>query len=96
MGSMRKCRLSHYRQERPTGGFVSGSTATNAASLRVVSHKAATLTFSRLRGSSSMSGRLNVGPCSGSEVEVDESCFVGGARAGAVVALRGRIRSLAC
>ncbi len=49
MGSMRKSRLSHYKQDRLTEHFVSGSTARTAASLCGVNRKTAAFYFLRLR-----------------------------------------------
>ncbi len=49
MGSMRKSRLSHYKQDRLTEHSVSGSTARTAASLCSVNRKIATFYFLRLR-----------------------------------------------
>jgi len=49
MDSMRKSRLSHYKQDRLTEHFVSGSTARTAASLCGVNRKTAAFYFLRLR-----------------------------------------------
>ena len=49
MGSMRKSRLSTYKQDRLTEHFVSGSTARTAASLCGVNRKTAAFYFLRLR-----------------------------------------------
>jgi len=49
VGSMRKSRLSHYKQDRLTEHFVSGSTARTAASLCSVNRKSAAFYFLRLR-----------------------------------------------
>jgi len=49
MGSMRKVRLSHYKQDRLTEHFISGSTAGTAASLCGVNRKTAAFYFLRLR-----------------------------------------------
>ncbi|VAV87183.1 hypothetical protein MNBD_ALPHA07-2161 [hydrothermal vent metagenome] len=49
MGSMRKRRLSHYKQDRLTEHFASGSTARTAAILCGVDRKTAAFYFLRLR-----------------------------------------------
>jgi len=49
MGSMRKSCLSHYKQDRLTEHFVSGSTARTAASLCGVHRNTAAYYFLRLR-----------------------------------------------
>jgi len=49
MGSMRKSRLSHYKQAQLTEYFVSGTTARTAASLCGVNRKTAAFYFLRLR-----------------------------------------------
>ena len=49
MGSMRKSRLSCYKQGRLTEHFVAGSTARTAASLCGVNRKTAAFFFLRLR-----------------------------------------------
>lgn len=49
MGSMRKSRLSIYKQDRLIEHFVSCSTARTAASLCGVNRKSAALYFLRLR-----------------------------------------------
>ena len=49
MGSMRKSRLSHYKQDRLLEHFVSGSTALTAARLCGVNRKTAAFFFRRLR-----------------------------------------------
>ena len=49
MGSMRKSRLSQYKQGRLVEHFVAGTTARTAASLCGVNRKTAALYFLRLR-----------------------------------------------
>ncbi len=49
MGSMRKSRLSHYKQDRLTEHFISGSTARTMASLCGVNRKTAAFYFLQLR-----------------------------------------------
>ena len=49
MGSMRKSRLSKYKQGRLVEHFVAGTTARTAASLCGVNRKTAALYFLRLR-----------------------------------------------
>lgn len=49
MGSMRRSRLSHYKQDRLSEHFVSGSTARTAASLCGVNRKTSAFFFLRLR-----------------------------------------------
>ena len=81
MGSMRKCRLSHYKQDRLSEHFVSGSTARTAASLCVVNRKTAALFFLRLREVIAYELETESEAMFGGEIEVDES-YSGGRRKG--------------
>ena len=81
MGSMRKSRLSHYKQDRLTEHFVSGSTARTAASLCGVNRKTAAFYFLRLREIISYELEAESEAMFGGEIEVDESYF-GGRRKG--------------
>lgn len=81
MGSMRKSRLSHYKQDRLIEHFVSGSTALTASSLCGVNRKTATYFFLRLREIITRELEAESGTQFGGEIEVDESYF-GGRRKG--------------
>ncbi len=81
MGSMRKSRLSHYKQDRLTEHFVSGSTARTAASLCGVNRKTAAFYFLRLREIIAYELEAESQAMFGGEIEVDESYF-GGKRKG--------------
>ena len=81
MGRMRKSRLSHYKQDRLTEHFVSGSTARTAASLCGVNRKTAAFFFLRLREIIAYELEVESEAMFGGEIEVDESYF-GGRRKG--------------
>ncbi|MFV2033289.1 MAG: IS1595 family transposase [Gammaproteobacteria bacterium] len=81
MCHMRKSRLSHYKQNRLTEHFVSGSTARTAASLCGVNRKTAAYFFLRLREIIAYELEGESESMFGGEVEVDESYF-GGQRKG--------------
>lgn len=85
MGTMRKSRLSHYKQDRLIEHFVSGSTALTAARLCGVNRKTATYFFLRLREIIALELEAESEAMFGGEIEVDESYF-GGKRKG----MRGR------
>ena len=77
MGHMRKSRLSHYRQDRLTKHFVSGSTDRTAASLCGVNRKTAAFFFLRLREIIAYELEAESEAIFGGEIEVDESYFGG-------------------
>lgn len=81
MGSIRKSRLSHYKQERLTEHFVSGSTARTAACLCGVNGKTTAFYFLRLREVIAYELEAESEAIFGGETEVDESYF-GGKRKG--------------
>ena len=81
MGSMRKSRLSPYKQDRLTEYFVSGSTARITASLCGVNRKTAAFYFLRLREIIAYELEAESEAMFGGEIEVDESYF-GGRRKG--------------
>lgn len=81
MGSIRKSRLSHYKQERLTEHFVSGSTARTAACLCGVNGKTTAFYFFRLREVIAYELEAESEAIFGGETEVDESYF-GGKRKG--------------
>ena len=81
MGSMRKSRLSHYKQDRLTEHFISGSTARTMASLCGVNRKAAAFYFLQLREVVAYEQKDGSEALFGGEIEVDESYF-GGRRKG--------------
>ena len=81
MGSMRKCRLSKYKQGRLVEHFVAGTTARTAASLCGVNRKTAALYFLRLREIIAYELEAETADMLGGEIEVDESYF-GGRRKG--------------
>ena len=81
MGSMRKSRLSHYKQARLVEHFVAGTTARTAASLCGVNRKTAALYFLRLREIIAYELEAESTAMFGGEIEVDESYF-GGRRKG--------------
>ncbi len=81
MGSMRKSRLSPYKQDRLSEHFVSGSTARTAASLCGVNRKKAAFYFLRLREIIAYELEAESEAMFGGEIEVDESYF-GGRRKG--------------
>ena len=81
MGSMRKSRLSKYKQGRLVEHFVAGTTARTAASLCGVNRKTAALYFLRLREIIAYELEAGTNNMFGGEVEVDESYF-GGRRKG--------------
>jgi transposase len=77
MGSMRKSRVSHYKQGRLTAHFVSGP----MASLCGVNSKTAAFIFLRLREIIAYELEAESEAMFGGEIEVDESYF-GGQRKG--------------
>ena len=81
MGSMRKSRLSKYKQGRLIEHFVAGTTARTAASLCSVNRKTAALYFLRLRKIIAYELEVETADMFGGEIEVDESYF-GGKRKG--------------
>ncbi len=81
MGSMRKSRLSPYKQDRLTEHFVSGSTARSTASLCVVNRKTASFYFLLLREIIAYWPGAESEAIFGGYIEVDESYF-GGRRKG--------------
>ena len=81
MVSMRKSRLSRYRQDRLIEHFVAGTTARTAASLCGVNRKTAAFYFHRLREIVQLELDAENEAMFGGEIEVDESYF-GGKRKG--------------
>ena len=81
MGSMRKSRLSNYKQDRLIEYFVSGSTARTAATLVGVNKSTAAYYFHRLREIIAYELEQESNEVFGGEIEVDESYF-GGRRKG--------------
>ena len=81
MGSMRKSRLSKYKQGRLVEHFVAGTTARTAASLFGVNRKTAALYFLRLRKIIAYELEAETADMLSGEIEVDESYF-GGKRKG--------------
>ena len=81
MGSMRKSRLSPYKQDRLTKHFVSGSTARITTSLCGVNRKTVAFYFLRLREIIAYELEAESEAMFGGEIEVDESYF-GGRRKG--------------
>ena len=81
MGSMRKSRLSHDKQELLIEHFVSSSTSLTAARLRGVNRKTSSSFFLRLREIIALELEVESEAMFGGEVEVDKSYF-GGRRKG--------------
>ena len=81
MGSMRKSRLSRYKQDRLVAYFVSGSTARTAATLVGVNKTTAAYYFHRLREIIAYELEQESNEVFDGEIEVDESYF-GGKRKG--------------
>ena len=81
MGTMRKSRLSDYKQDRLIEHFVSGSTALTAASLCGVNRKTAAFFFLRLREIIAIELEEESEAMFGGEIEGDES-YLGGKRKG--------------
>ena len=81
MGTMRKSRLSHYKQDRLIEHFVAGTTARTAACLCGVNRKTAAFYFLRLREVIALELEAESEAMFGGEIEVDESYF-GGKRKG--------------
>jgi len=81
MSSMRKSRLSNYKQDRLIEYFVSGSTARTAATLVGVNKSTAAYYFHRLREIIAYELEQESNEVFGGEIEVDESYF-GGRRKG--------------
>ena len=79
--SMRKSRLSQFKQERLLEHFVAGTTARCAASLVGVNFKTSAYYYRRLRESIALELELESDEVFGGEIEVDESYF-GGKRKG--------------
>ena len=82
MGSMRKSRLSKYKQGRLVEHFVAGTTARTAASLCGVNRKTAALYFLRLREIIAYELEAETADMLGGEIEVDESYFGGKGKRG--------------
>lgn len=74
---MRKSRLDHYKQDRLSDHFVSGSTARTAASLCGVNRKTAAFFVLRLREIIAYELEAESEAMFGGEVEVDERYFGG-------------------
>ena len=81
MGSMRKSRLSHHKQDRFQEHFVAGTTARCAASLVGVNFKTGAYYFHRLREIIAHNLEQEADAVFSGEIEVDESYF-GGKRKG--------------
>ena len=81
MVSMRKCRLSVYKQDRLVEHFVSGSTARTAAALVGVNKSTAAYFYHRLREIIVLEIEQENHEVFDGEIEVDESYF-GGRRKG--------------
>ena len=81
MGSMRKSRLSKYKQDRLIEHFVAGTTARTASSLCGVHRNTAAYYFLRLREIIAYELEAESEAMFGGEIEVDESYF-GGKRKG--------------
>jgi transposase len=81
MGSMRKSRLSRFKQGHLVEHFVAGTTARTAARLCGVDRKTAALYFLRLREIITYELEAESAAMFGGEIEVDESYF-GGRRKG--------------
>ena len=81
MGSMRKSRLSRFKQDRLIEHFVAGTTARTASSLCGVNRKTAAFYFLRLREIIAVELEAESEAMFGGEIEVDESYF-GGKRKG--------------
>ena len=77
MGSMRKSRLSKYKQGRLVEHFVGGTTARTAASLCEVNRNTAALYFMRLREIIAYELEAETADMLGGEIEMDESYFCG-------------------
>ena len=88
MVSMRKSRLSRYRQDRLIEHFVAGTTARTAASLCGVNRKTAAFYFHRLCEIIQLELDAENEAMFGGEIEVDESYF-GGKRKGKRVKATG-------
>ena len=81
MASMRKSRLSQFKQDRLMEHFVAGTTARCAASLVSVNFKTSAYYYRRLRELIALELELESHEFFGGEIEVDESYF-GGKRKG--------------
>ena len=81
MGSMRKSRLSKFKQDHLMEHFVAGTTARTAARLCGVNRKTAAFYFLRLREIVAVELEAENEAMFGGEIEVDESYF-GGRRKG--------------
>ena len=88
MDSVRKGRLSKYKQGRLVEHFVAGTTARTAASLCGVNRKTAALYFLRLREIIAYELEAETADMLGVEIEVDESSSVAGAKVNVVAVLR--------
>ena len=88
MDSVRKGRLSKYKQGRLVAHFVAGTTARTAASLCGVNRKTAALYFLRLREIIAYELEAETADMLGGEIEVDESSSVAGAKVNVVAVLR--------
>lgn len=72
MGSMRKDRLSYYKQRRLTGHSTSGATARTATSLCDVNRETSAFYFLRLRKIIAYELEAEREALSGGEIKVDE------------------------
>jgi len=75
MGSMRKSRLSHYKQDRLTEHFIAGTTARTAARFCGLHRNTAAYYFLRLREIIAYELEAEIKAMFGGEIEVDESYF---------------------
>jgi len=76
MGSMRKSRLSPYKQDRLMEHFVSGSTARTTASLCGVNRKTAAFYFLRLREIIAYELKLKAKLCSAKKLKLMKATLV--------------------
>ncbi len=95
MGSMRKSRLSKYKQGRLVEHFVAGTTARTAASLCGVNRKTAALYFLRLREIIAYELEAGSNNMFGGEVEVARAISVADAKANAGAVPQGKFLFLA-
>ena len=79
MGSMRKSRISHYKQDRLTEHCISGSTARAATSFCGVNRKTAAFYFLRLHEIIAYELAVEIEAMFAREIDVDES-YCGGKR----------------
>ena len=81
MGSMRKSRLSRFKQSHLVEHFVAGTTARTAASLCGVNRKTAALYFLRLREIIAYELEAESAAMFGGEIEVARAISVAGVKA---------------